>query len=471
MRSPLTVRSATRRFVALTALRWLPVGLTIPVMVLLASSRGLTLTQIGLVSIVHSLTVACLELPTGGLADAVGRKPVLVASALLHLGSCAAFVTADGVAGFAAAMALMAVGRALDSGPLEAWYVDTVHEREPRADVVPGLSHAGIADCLALAAGAVAGGLAPALFEGGAPSLLVLPFLAAAALDVVSIIAVLALVTPTGPARTGSATHAVRSGVAAIPATVAASLALCGRDRALRTVLLLAATCGLCLGTLELLGPGLFADLAGSRTGGSAAFGLVMAVSFVTGAAGAALAPSVRRLAGGSVPWAITGLTAMSGLALSGVAVTGPLVLAAAAYAGFYLANAAAWPLLHAVLHARVGAGERASVLSASSLALMLGGATSSLLNPRIVEAGGRPAAYLLVGVATVGASLLALRLPIPGHQEALLDEPLHDRDHLLGGLVLADPRAGGEHGEQLAESAGAITAGEQRRTVPVHPA
>src|SRR5690606_3203745 len=148
----LTVPQATRRFVGLTALRWLPVGLTIPVMVLLASSRGLTLAEIGLITIVHSVTVALLELPTGGLADAVGRKPVLMASGLLHLGSCAAFVVADDVVGFAIAMALMAIGRALDSGPLESWYVDAVHLVDPRADVVPGLSRAGIADCLALAA-------------------------------------------------------------------------------------------------------------------------------------------------------------------------------------------------------------------------------------------------------------------------------------------------------------------------------
>lgn len=38
MTPPLTVRSATRRFVVLTALRWFPVGLTVPVMVLLATA-------------------------------------------------------------------------------------------------------------------------------------------------------------------------------------------------------------------------------------------------------------------------------------------------------------------------------------------------------------------------------------------------------------------------------------------------
>ena len=45
--APTTVRSATRRLVGLTALRWLPVGLATPITVLLAQARGLSLAEIG----------------------------------------------------------------------------------------------------------------------------------------------------------------------------------------------------------------------------------------------------------------------------------------------------------------------------------------------------------------------------------------------------------------------------------------
>jgi len=41
--------------------------------------RGLTLAQVGMVSATQSIVVLLLELPTGGLADAVGRRPVLAA--------------------------------------------------------------------------------------------------------------------------------------------------------------------------------------------------------------------------------------------------------------------------------------------------------------------------------------------------------------------------------------------------------
>jgi MFS family permease len=103
-----------------------------PVTVLLALSRGLTLAEVGAVFVVHSVTVVLLELPTGGLADALGRRPVLAASGLLHLASCAAYATADGVPGFVLATFLLGAGRALDSGPLQAWYVDAVHQADRR---------------------------------------------------------------------------------------------------------------------------------------------------------------------------------------------------------------------------------------------------------------------------------------------------------------------------------------------------
>jgi MFS family permease len=85
-----------RAFVLLTALRWLPVGFTTPLLVLLPLSRGLTLGQVGITIACGAATAALLELPTGGLADAVGRRPVLGASSLLGLAVFASMLVAEG---------------------------------------------------------------------------------------------------------------------------------------------------------------------------------------------------------------------------------------------------------------------------------------------------------------------------------------------------------------------------------------
>ncbi len=127
----LDARSAQRRYLALIALRWLPVGLLMPVFVLLPLSRGLSLTEIGLVFAVQGLVVLVLELPTGGLSDSIGRRPVLLLASVVSLTSLVLFYLAQSVEVFVAAMVLQGIYRALDSGPLEAWYVDATLAAAP----------------------------------------------------------------------------------------------------------------------------------------------------------------------------------------------------------------------------------------------------------------------------------------------------------------------------------------------------
>ena len=160
MTHALTARAVRRRYLTLVAMRWFPTGLLIPVFVLLPLERGLSLSEIGLAAAGQGLIVLFLELPTGGLADSLGRKQVLMASTLVGMTSVGIYLLADSFAVFFAAFALQGVFRALDSGPLEAWYVDATHAADPEAQIQQGLSGAGIALGVAIAAGALLSGLA-----------------------------------------------------------------------------------------------------------------------------------------------------------------------------------------------------------------------------------------------------------------------------------------------------------------------
>jgi predicted MFS family arabinose efflux permease len=407
----LTVRSAGRRYVALTGLRWLPIGLSIPVTVLLAQSRGLTLSEIGLVFVAHSLVALVLELPTGGLADAIGRRPVLVISGVLQICGLLVLAGATNLMMFAVAFSLVGAGRALDSGPLESWYVDAVHEISTGTDVTPGLSRASVADGLALSAGAVLGGVLPVLAAGGSTPLAV-PILVGAALGVVNLVAVLVLVTPSG-AQPGVRTRTLlRRSVREVPKIVRDTVQLATRDQALRLLLIITFLAGMVLSTLELLGPLRFSDLAGSRTDGTAVFGVVMAVSFGGAAVGSALAPVSRRAAKGSVALATAALLVLCAVALVGIALAPTAVLAGLAYAAFYLWNGAGWPLRKQVLHSRVDSSMRSTTVSASSFALMLGGIAGSLLLPLLVEQTSLTAGFATTAAVLLVSAGLSLRLP-----------------------------------------------------------
>lgn len=140
MRTPLPPAVLRRRFLLLRGLRWLPTGLAIPVLVLLLLDRGLSLGQIGFVTAAQGVAIMLLELPTGGLADAVGRRRVLLLASAFQIAATAVLVVTASPLLATAAFGLMGVYRALESGPLDAWYVDAAQAADPDADIVGGLA-------------------------------------------------------------------------------------------------------------------------------------------------------------------------------------------------------------------------------------------------------------------------------------------------------------------------------------------
>ena len=77
--------------------------------------RGLGLARVGVVMAVYGITTAVLELPTGGLADALGRRPVLLLSSFLATLFMALVLLLRGFGGLCAAAFVGGLSRALDS--------------------------------------------------------------------------------------------------------------------------------------------------------------------------------------------------------------------------------------------------------------------------------------------------------------------------------------------------------------------
>lgn len=123
---------AYRAFLLLTVTRWLPVGFIVGIFPLVATSRGLSITQTLTYAAVSGLVCFALELPTSGFADAFGRRPIYLTAAVVNVLMGVVYLAAHSFWVFVVAAALMGLFRALDSGPLEAWFVDAVHEHSPR---------------------------------------------------------------------------------------------------------------------------------------------------------------------------------------------------------------------------------------------------------------------------------------------------------------------------------------------------
>lgn len=89
----------------------------------------------------------------------------------------------------------------MDSGPLDAWYVDTAQAADPDADIERGLAHGGVVLGVAISVGSLAGGGLVVLGPLGGIDALVLPLLASLALEIVHLTAVGLLMTETRTVR------------------------------------------------------------------------------------------------------------------------------------------------------------------------------------------------------------------------------------------------------------------------------
>ncbi|MEV0583190.1 MFS transporter [Nonomuraea sp. NPDC050310] len=424
----MTPLSARRRFALVSFLTWLPAGLMIAPQVLLMLDRGLSIVEVGLVMTVYSVVIAVLELPTGGLADVVGRRVVLALAAACTAAGLTGLVLASTFWGFLVACAVLGVARALSSGPAEAWYVDTLHALEGSdADLKPGLARGLMLEDVALCAGVVAGGalpLAGAAFGGLDP--LAVPILLGAVAAVGWLVVVL-VALPEPPHERASLGGLLRG----VPATVTSGVRLAVRDGMLRRLVLLSAAIGMALTCVELLVPGHLAGLTGSAELGATAYAVLAALGFAGSALGSALAPATARLltpkpvgtageAEGSVRGAAAGLVlggvALAGMALAAAFAEGPglgaIVLAGLPYVALFVGLGVHGVLKAELTHHRVTSAERATMSSTTSLAGSGGAALANLTLAPLALGLGTSAAWWLVAAVVAASAALLHRVP-----------------------------------------------------------
>lgn len=400
--SALSVRQVRRRFLVLHGLRWLPTGLMVPVMILLMQERGLTLSQIGLVSVAQGLVVLALELPTGGLADALGRRSVLIAAWLVNLAALALFAVADSFALFFLVWALQGVFRALDSGPLESWYVDATLAADPKAEYEPGLGYAGTVIGVAISAGALLGGGLVALGPVGPVSALTVPVLVAAALQVVALVALLVLLPEVGPTR---GTGALRASVAEAPRMVGQAFGLLRRSRVLLALVSVELFWGFGMVTFESLLPVRLAEVVGDPDRAAALLGPANSAAWLAGAAGAALTPLLLRWLGAAPSAAL--LRILQGATVVGMGLLAGPAGVLVAYLACYTVHGASNPLHMGLLHRQVDGPYRTSVISLNSMMGQPGFAVGAIVLTALADAVSVSAAML------VGAVVLAVAAPL----------------------------------------------------------
>jgi predicted MFS family arabinose efflux permease len=400
----LSAVAARRVLLLLSFTRWFPVGLTIGVSTLLPLERGMSLAQIGVIFAMQGFVVLALELPTGGFADALGRRPVLVVSAVVALVSGLLFVTAHTFAAFVVAMLLQGVFRALDSGPLEAWYVDTAHADDPATKVEDGLSRAGMVLGLAIASGAlISGGLIVWDPIDGLTAL-ELPYWCALGLFVFHLVAIVVFVKEPRTHLDASGFRGALRSARQAPVVVLDGLRTLGTSRVLLCVVLVEVFWAVGMIAFETLMPVRLSELAGGEAEAGALMGPVSAAAwglFAVGSAAAGL--SSRRI---GVAWTAVLARVLNGAFVVAMGLMGGTIGLITAFLITYTLHGSGGPVHSTLLHRQARAANRTTVLSMNS---MIGGGAYSLgllaLGP-LAEHTSTATAILVAGAfSIVGAA------------------------------------------------------------------
>jgi MFS family permease len=411
----LTAAGAQRRLLLLSATRWFPVGLIIGLTTLLMVERQMSLSDIGLIFATQGFVVLALELPTGGLADALGRRPVLILAAAVGICSAVLVLLAQTLPAFMLALALQGVYRALDSGPLEAWYVDTAQANDAGVPVDRALALGTTVLGLAIAAGALASGGLVAWHPISQTSPLLLPFWIALGLNLVHLVLTAVLVREIPRSELGSRARQVLSSVRQTPAVVRSGIQLLGSAPVLRSVVLVEVFWSVAMIAFETLHPVRLAELVGGEQRAGVIIGPVTAASWGLFAVGAYVAGRLARRIGVARTAVLARLLNGTFVVAMGFA-AGPIGLITAFLAS-YTMHGAGGPMHNALLHRQAGPANRATVLSINSM--VAGGAYSLGL-----LALGPLAEYTSVALAIVVAgafSILGAALYLPARRQERL--------------------------------------------------
>lgn len=396
------IRRLERLYSTIIVLQWFSATIMSAVSVLLAQQRGLSLADIGLYSSVFSIVAAVMELPTGGLADRVGRKRVTLWSLWLNVVARTLLLFAGSLPLYLFYALLGGTARALGSGALEAWFIGRLRQLDPEIDLQPVLARNSALTMLALGTGSLVGGLLPSL-----AARLHLPFnplLFPVGLSLAGFIAT-GLVTAQHIQDETENSYpllpTLRGGFTALPDALRHALALVRGNLALKCLLLIELVLGIIIAASETYWQPYFAarfDLHGPNT---TLFGVILAGCYGAGVLGNLGAAHSVRWTGGPLRLGMLSLV-LQGLGLILLTNQRQIWLAVGLlWLTFWVRNL--FVSSHGALYnAEVPDAHRSLMLSVMSVAFFLGVTLGNAVLGYVSDRYGISMGWIGVGIVTM---------------------------------------------------------------------
>lgn len=386
-------------------------GLTVAVVALALTDRGMDLFQISLLFGIYSLTTMAMELPFGGLADSIGRKPVFLAAVVASLISLALFLSTSDFHVLALSFAFIGFGRALRSGTLDAWFVETFTAAAPNVDVQPALARAQSANAVGLATGAVLGGVLPDIFGWAAESIgfSIYDVSYAASFGVmlgVLVFTVLAIAEEPRAMDSG----ALRQGFANVPLAIRDAGILALKHPALSALLAALAFFLMATNPVEVIWP-THAKPMLDEGYANAVIGAMTATYFFSIAFGASLSPYISRIFKRQHAMTLAATFACLACVQIALALQGNFLGFVTVFVLYSVLLGVSETPASSILHRCVDDRQRSTMLSLRSLVQQLGAALGLVLAATVAEIYATPIAWIVGAVFLFIAVILSLVL------------------------------------------------------------
>ena len=389
-----------RRYAAVLSINWLATIFPAAVMVLYAQARGLSLADIGAYVAVYGVTVALLDLPTGNLADSVGRKRTALTGGALGIVARVVLLISFSLPGFLIYAVLWGVARALNSGTLDAWFVGALRDLDPELDLQPSLARVNTAELLALGGGSLLGAGLPGLLHlvwpgrsGGASPLT--PVVAASLLLQVMALLVTWRLVQERPRPSLPLLRALGQGLSGLPDALRQAARLIRQDAVLPWLLALEGLTGVMLAACETYWQPFFASRFGLGGTSTVVFGLLLGGCYLAGMLGNLSAGKLLALAWQGSVWLAAGLLWLT-----------------------YFARTAFSSSFLTLYNARVEDSRRSLMLSTLSVAMFLGFSLGNLLLGVVGARTSISWAWTLVAAALLLSLGLFRRLQVSRNPE-----------------------------------------------------
>jgi MFS family permease len=400
----MSARDPLKVYIANQFLHWFIIGISFPVLILILLEKGIDLFGAGTAMACYSATTILLELPTGGLADTIGRKRTYLLSCVFSLLAGFALLISWDLLTAALALVVYGVARALSSGTMDAWFVDEFKKEHGEQGLQKALAKAGFFTPLALACGSLLGGALPMIFgsihvgNGGVYSFNLMLMMSLMAVQVIVTSIIVRESIPKGGGKAFSP--------AKLKEVLVVSAKYGVRNRITLVLLISMAALGFGIMSIELLWQPRVQEIVGESD--TVVLGILAAGYFFASALGSLAA---TRLPEENQTWTMAGIRLASGLIFIVFAFQTRLFGFALFYVMLYFV-ASVGDSPHAALYNSQAPSEvRATLLSLQSLVMQLGAMIGSLVLGFVAQAASITAAWIIGGIAVAASCLCYIYL------------------------------------------------------------